>query len=112
MLGLLVGVAVSVLLLKPLGATFTLVGIMVFITAGSALGYRLAGNRMRARHEASFAPEALVDASTSYGEVRITIKFRKRLQTRKQCLHFRPDDASQLMVVRDAVDALIAKRAS
>lgn len=112
LVGLVAGVAVSWLLAKPLGYTLTLVAVMAFITAGSALGYRLAGNRIRARHQASFARDSIVDVSADAAEVRITISFRKRWQTRKQCLHFRPDDASQVDAVRSAVDALIGLRAS
>lgn len=112
LLGLVVGVVVSVLLLKPLGMTFTLIGIMIFIAAGSALGYRLAGNRIRARHEATFEPGSIVEVGTAKGEVQITISFRKRWQTRKQCVHFRPDDAGHINELRAAVEQLLVRKAA
>jgi hypothetical protein len=110
MLGLIAGVAISVLVLRPFGATLTLVGIMVGIVLGSAAGYRWAGNKIRARHQATFAPNALVDVSATDNEVLVTISFRKRLQTRKQCIHFRPTDVSQIEPLRAAVTGVLVQK--
>jgi len=112
LLGLIAGVILTVLLLKPIGATLSLVGLMACIVAGSAAGYRFAGNHLRARHQASFAPAQLVEVSADQAEVRITISFRKRWQTRKQCLHFRPEDVAQIPELRAAVEGLLAQKAS
>ncbi|HEY6033194.1 MAG TPA: hypothetical protein VIV58_03015, partial [Kofleriaceae bacterium] len=104
--------AIGWFLLRPLGMAFTLVGLMAGIIAGSAAGYRFAGNTIRANHEASFGSDGLVDVGATDKEVLITIKFKKRLQTRKQCIHFRPDDAGQIVALRDAVTALLVQNAS
>jgi len=112
MIGLIAGIAISYLVLGRLGLTFTLVGLMGGIIAGSALGYRLAGNKIRGTHAASFGPNELVEVSATDKEVLITIKFKKRLQTRKQCIHFRPDDAGQIIALRDALTATLVQAAS
>jgi hypothetical protein len=70
----------------------------------------MAGNKIRARHQASFGPNELVDASSTDSEVLITISFRKRFQTRKQCIHFRPTDPAQIDALRNAVTAALVQK--
>jgi hypothetical protein len=111
LLGLIAGCAVA-WMLRSYGMTLTLVGIMVGITGGGAIGYRLAGSRIRASEHVAFAPSALVSVVAESNEVQVTIKFKKRLQTRKQCLHFRPTDPREIQPLHDAIEALRARSAA
>lgn len=112
LVGLFAGCLLIWFVLRHLGTTLTLVGLMGCISAGAAIGYRFGGGRLRARHEVTFAPNAIVDVDSTDAELQITISFRKRWQTRKQCLHFRPDDPAQIGEVCRAVADLRASKAA
>ncbi|HEY4055210.1 MAG TPA: hypothetical protein VGM39_01335 [Kofleriaceae bacterium] len=80
------------------------------IGGGTALGYKLASRRERPRITTSFPSAQIVDALKDGDLVKITVKFRKHWQTRKQEVHFFPTDPSEGAALVKAVYDLRAGR--
>ncbi|HEY4182817.1 MAG TPA: hypothetical protein VGM90_38575 [Kofleriaceae bacterium] len=80
------------------------------IGGGTALGYKLAHRRDRARHTATFSAAQVIDALKDGNQVKVTVQTKKRWQKRNQEVFFFPTNPDEGAALVTAIYAMRAGR--